>query len=91
MKLTIKLLKLRLKLTRLGCYLLPGISQGLEDQKFMRTLCDQRMVQTEELKSPSAPELIRGHKQAAFNPKSLSADLFLFFARMLSMDNPFPL
>ena len=75
---TIKLLKLRLKLVRLGCDLLPGISQGWEDQKFMRTLCDQRMVQTEELKSPSAPELIRGHKQAALTPSHCLLISFCF-------------
>lgn len=58
----------------------------------MRTLCDQRMVQAEELKSRSGPELIQGHKQAALTPSHcLFVALFLFFARMLSKDNPFPL
>lgn len=58
----------------------------------MRPLCKQRMVQAEELKSRSGPELIHGHKLAALAPSHcLFVDLFLFFARMLNMDNPFPL
>lgn len=58
----------------------------------MRPLCNQRMVQAEELKSRPGPEHIHGHKQAALAPSHcLFVDLFLFFARMLSMDNPFPL
>lgn len=40
----------------------PGISQGLEDQKSMRTHSDQRTLQAGEQESPSGPELTWGHK-----------------------------